>query len=29
MNRAIFGFENIVTIYLAANLALSNELTSA
>jgi ATP-binding cassette subfamily B protein RaxB len=27
MNRAIFGFENILTIYLAANLALSNELT--
>ena len=27
MNRAIFGFENIVTIYLAALLALSNEMT--
>jgi ATP-binding cassette, subfamily B, bacterial CvaB/MchF/RaxB len=27
MNRAIFGFENIVTIYLAAMLALDNELT--
>lgn len=27
MNRAIFGIENIVTIYLAATLALSNELT--
>jgi ATP-binding cassette subfamily B protein RaxB len=27
MNRAIFGFENIITIYLAAMLALSNELT--
>jgi ATP-binding cassette, subfamily B, bacterial CvaB/MchF/RaxB len=27
MNRAIFGFENIVTIYLAATLALNNQLT--
>jgi len=27
MNRAIFGIENIVTIYLAAMLALNNELT--
>ncbi|HQT75599.1 MAG: ABC transporter [Rhodospirillales bacterium 20-64-7] len=27
MDRAIFGFENIVTIYLAANLALNNTLT--
>ncbi len=27
MNRAIFGFENIVTVYLAAMLVLSNELT--
>jgi ATP-binding cassette, subfamily B, bacterial CvaB/MchF/RaxB len=27
MNRAIFGFENIVTVYLAATLALDNQLT--
>jgi ATP-binding cassette, subfamily B, bacterial CvaB/MchF/RaxB len=27
MNKAIFGLENIVTVYLAAMLALSNELT--
>jgi len=27
MNRAIFGFENIVTVYLAALLVLNNELT--
>jgi ATP-binding cassette, subfamily B, bacterial CvaB/MchF/RaxB len=27
MNRAIFGFENILTIYLAATLALANEMT--
>jgi ATP-binding cassette subfamily B protein RaxB len=27
MNRAIFGFENIVTVYLATMLALSNELS--
>jgi ATP-binding cassette, subfamily B, bacterial CvaB/MchF/RaxB len=27
MNRAIFGFENIITVYLAAMLALNNELT--
>jgi ATP-binding cassette subfamily B protein RaxB len=27
MNRAIFGFENIVTVYMAAMLALGNELT--
>ena len=27
MNKAIFGIENIVTVYLAAMLALSNELT--
>nr|WP_294544598.1 peptidase domain-containing ABC transporter [uncultured Rhodopila sp.] len=27
MNRAIFGFENIITIYLAAMLALNNQMT--
>ena len=27
MNRAIFGFENVITVYLAATLALSNELS--
>src|SRR6185312_4915576 len=27
MNRAIFGFENIVTVYLAATLVLENQLT--
>jgi ATP-binding cassette subfamily B protein RaxB len=27
MNRAIFGFENIITIYLAATLALNNQMT--
>lgn len=27
MNRAIFGFENIVTVYIAATLALNNQMT--